>query len=891
MIFQGKSGKQYSTIEPAIGKGGEGEVFKICGMPGCVLKVFKANMRTETRHRKLLAMIASPMPPAAMQQITWPMDVVYSGGQFAGYVMPSVSNTEDLNVMYSDKYSCTLSEKITIAMNLCSAINAVHNAGQVCGDLNPKNICVDPRKALVTLVDTDSYHITDPNTSRLYRCWVGLPEYLPKEIQIKMKNGMTLKSAPLPTFTRASDLFALAVHIFALLMNGCHPFACAVNQRMNIGSLAGSRASVAAPQPIDNICNDFFPFEGSRAGITIPKYAPDFGMLPQEIQRLFLRAFVSGGKNPADRPDAVEWYQALSKMQKHLVSCRVNKKHMYPGHLKACPWCEIEARMRSVTAPRPVQRGIPGNPQYPLQQTATALQGGAGNAAAGTARRPKRGKWVAIVIGTVMLLGLLQSFSDILSRKSDDTSGQYVQASGGSAYKSENVRTSDRDLFQESTAVATSGPVYTELDVPMLPCNEQVIEGLSSNPVTGARADLVAYIGEILYEDQVDEYSFVTPCEGCYRMDLSGVQSGVVFELYLRDELGDVVASDRYCTNGEGITAKDLLPGHTYTVEVKQDSGYGGYCLQIGMQKPAMDITGYTSVKDSIEYTDQRNVYSFTVPQDGRYRFELSGVHSGTDFELLIIDALGETVASDRYCCNGEGVTVKDLHAGETYEIQIRQETGFGDYALDIGYQKQTVDISALSALTDSIEYTDQRNVYTFTVPLDGRYRFEISGLISGADVELCMFNGLEERIAEDTYCLNGEGITVKGLKAGETCTVQVRQEQGLSSYRLLIGMQKETVDVGRGCVVNDSIEYTDQRNVYSYTASGDGALKVSALNMSGGMAVELCVFNDLKEQVAGDSFCTNGESVKLTGLTSGSNYEIQVRQEDGTGPYSLMIE
>ena len=320
MIFQGKSGKQYSTIEPAIGKGGEGEVFKICGMPGCVLKVFKANMRTETRHRKLLAMIASPMPPAAMQQITWPMDVVYSGGQFAGYVMPSVSNTEDLNVMYSDKYSCTLSEKITIAMNLCSAINAVHNAGQVCGDLNPKNICVDPRKALVTLVDTDSYHITDPKTSRVYRCGVGLPEYLPKEIQIKMKNGMTLESAPLPTFTRASDLFALAVHIFALLMNGCHPFACAVNQRMNIGSLAGSRASVAAPQPIDNICNDFFPFAGSRAGITIPKYAPDFGMLPQEIQRLFLRAFVSGGKNPADRPDAVEWYQALSKMQKQLVS-------------------------------------------------------------------------------------------------------------------------------------------------------------------------------------------------------------------------------------------------------------------------------------------------------------------------------------------------------------------------------------------------------------------------------------------------------------------------------------------------------------------------------------------------------------------------------------------
>lgn len=342
--YRGKNGKLYSVIEPAIGKGGEGSVYGLSGMPDYVLKVFKDDKRTESRHRKLLTMVGTSLSPSAMQQITWPVDVVYQNGLFVGYVMPAIKNNEDLNVMYSDKYICTLSEKITIAKNLCAAINAVHNAGQVCGDLNPKNIGVDPQSARVTLVDTDSYHITDSASSRVYRCEVGLPEYLPKEIQEKMKNGQTLASTSLPTFSKYSDLFALAVHIFALLMNGCHPFACARNNKTNIGPLSQSQPSVVVPQPIDNIVNGFFPFYTKKTGFTTPRYAPEFDSLPQNIQNLFIRAFVNGHSNPTQRPDTVEWYKALTDMQQNLTVCNKNKNHMYSSHLKKCIWCELEAK-------------------------------------------------------------------------------------------------------------------------------------------------------------------------------------------------------------------------------------------------------------------------------------------------------------------------------------------------------------------------------------------------------------------------------------------------------------------------------------------------------------------------------------------------------------------
>ena len=59
-IYMGNNGKRYSIIEPALGKGGEGAVYRIKGMHDYVLKVFRDSKRTETRKRKLLAMISTP---------------------------------------------------------------------------------------------------------------------------------------------------------------------------------------------------------------------------------------------------------------------------------------------------------------------------------------------------------------------------------------------------------------------------------------------------------------------------------------------------------------------------------------------------------------------------------------------------------------------------------------------------------------------------------------------------------------------------------------------------------------------------------------------------------------------------------------------------------------
>lgn len=351
IAYAGINGEPYVADDEPLGKGGEGTVYKILGKPDLVVKEFNENIRTETRHRKLLAMAQANLSGNMLKQLCWPIDVVYLNKNFVGYVMPKLENFIELNVMYLDDSGYNLEERLMVAKNLCAAINAVHNSGQVCGDLNPKNIVVNPETSRVTLVDTDSYHITDARSGKIYRCEVGLPEYLAAEIQEKMMNNYNLINAPLPTFTKETDLFALAIHIFALLMNGCHPFASAVDYSAALSVMSMSRSSVAAPQPIDNIRGGHFIFYKETGGLVKPKYAPDFNILPDYIQELFVRTFVDGHNDPTRRADTLEWYDALSKMQDELSVCPDHEDHMYWSHLKECPWCALQRKLQEYVAP------------------------------------------------------------------------------------------------------------------------------------------------------------------------------------------------------------------------------------------------------------------------------------------------------------------------------------------------------------------------------------------------------------------------------------------------------------------------------------------------------------------------------------------------------------
>jgi len=255
--------------------------------------------------------------------------------------MPKMEIGEDLNMIYEFGYSAKYSDmawqnKIIIAENLCAVLHSIHAEGHICGDFNPRNISVNTNTGHITFLDTDSYHIQDG--ASVHRCDVGIPEYLPREIQEKMRGGGTLVTASLPTFSYDTDNFALAVHIFQLLMNGVHPFACAI---------IPSQSSVVAPQPSENIIKGECPFLMNISGVKIPVFAPPITILPQNVQDLFKRAFIDGHVNPETRPTPAEWHGVLGALRNQLMNCTKVSHHQYHKDFPNCPWCATAAAFQN----------------------------------------------------------------------------------------------------------------------------------------------------------------------------------------------------------------------------------------------------------------------------------------------------------------------------------------------------------------------------------------------------------------------------------------------------------------------------------------------------------------------------------------------------------------
>ena len=348
MILKGLSGKTYQLAEKPFSSGGEGDIYSITSMPGGVVKVYHADRITQELEEKLLVMCKRPPSREIFAQIAWPVDLAYDlNGAFQGFVMLRLNITDELSAIYAypPKKNISYKAKVIIAQNICAVISEIHRAGFVFGDFNPKNIGIDLNTCRVAFLDTDSYHIVDG--TRTYRCKVCLDGYVAPELLKKCEPYKTDAYArtPLPTFTKETDNFALAIHIFRLLMNGYTPFN-GIRESESISTASPGTGNQA-------IKRDSYCFKPGNKPQSVA--VPPLSALPSEIADLFTRAFMYGRIDPTQRPTALEWYKALMNYENSLVSCSNNSAHMYQKELQSCPWCEADDRYAALTAEPPTR--------------------------------------------------------------------------------------------------------------------------------------------------------------------------------------------------------------------------------------------------------------------------------------------------------------------------------------------------------------------------------------------------------------------------------------------------------------------------------------------------------------------------------------------------------
>jgi serine/threonine protein kinase len=290
--------------------------------------------------------------------LAWPLDILRSDqGQFQGFLMPKIQNSYPIFHLFYLKEREKIYEKASIqfsykfllrvASNLAEVIANLHSAGYVVGDINEQNILFN-KDALITIIDVDSFQVTTSD-GQFWPCPVGKFEYTHPEILKLLRS----EKASFRDIRRqpAHDVFGMAVIIFRLLMEGCHPFQ---------GVLPDE------PRPLEEMIEKgifvYAKAVKSAHQVQPPPSSPNYSYIYDDLGRLFHRTFVKGYEDITQTPSAKLFAIALLYYEKSLVTCPSNPNHQYyqrPDEEKAvCPFCAYKKRLRRDLFPlhKPISR-------------------------------------------------------------------------------------------------------------------------------------------------------------------------------------------------------------------------------------------------------------------------------------------------------------------------------------------------------------------------------------------------------------------------------------------------------------------------------------------------------------------------------------------------------
>lgn len=345
-----KAGELYTggavlQLDRTIGAGREGTVHALTDLPNLAAKLISPeNPDPGATAHKLTVMTAAPLPAAHSRNflIAWPTALITDrkkGGQPRGYVMPRLDGdiyrhigsyfnpSRRRRLLEGRQSGYTYLHLLRMARNLALAVDRVHQHGALVGDLNSRNVMASD-SGRIALIDTDSFQVRDPNTGKALRCLVGTPEYTSARLQGQEFSCTDRR--------KNDDLFALAVMLYQLLMQGGHPYSGTIT-----GPAAREGQDLAA-----RIADGSFAHAADAANI-IP--TPGAALIWEDLP--LKRQFRSAFQDIRPRPSARTWATDIENAAGGLRRCAKNPRHYH--FRRYCTWCRYGSRIRIEPFPAP----------------------------------------------------------------------------------------------------------------------------------------------------------------------------------------------------------------------------------------------------------------------------------------------------------------------------------------------------------------------------------------------------------------------------------------------------------------------------------------------------------------------------------------------------------
>ena len=314
---------------------------------------------------------------------------------------------------------------------------------------------------------------------------------------------------------------------------------------------------------------------------------------------------------------------------------------------------------------------------------------------------------------------------------------------------------------------------------------EQIEEGESgldpeTSEFTAAKVAYTEYPGELKGTVKKQEYA-VKAVGGPCSFFLTKVEGTLKAQIAVKGPDGAELVRQTGLVNGSEVNCV-LEKDKTYTVSVEAAEGEGKYVLLFGQNKAASDVSDYDLIRDSVEFKGQYNTYTFVPENSGTFRFDVRSADKELALKLDIYDARNAKIFGDNLT-DGNGATL-ELNAGEAYKVYISQTGKIGEYALAIGKQESSSDISGKCIVPGAITYKDQKKAYTFTAAESGKYQITIGNMNEGCSVKMYVYSQLGDRLEGADEMMSGDSLSVI-LKEGQSYQIRLTQLSGIGNYTI----------------------------------------------------------------------------------------------------------